>query len=525
MDYKLCILAAGIGSRMMPITKNINKALLPINFKAAISHLIDKFPEDKEIVIAVNYEKSKIKEYLDCVYPERNIKFVYVDKIEGIGSGPGYSLICCKKYLQTPFVLTAVDTLVQEKYPPPDTNWMGIQTTIDSQDYCSVALEENTSRIISILDKSPLNTNEVFIGLAGIKDFELFFSSLEKDKSEVKGEKQLSNGFKGLIENGLFQKNFDWTDIGKLKNYHEANERFSGAKNSFDFSKTDEYIYFEKDNVIKYFTDEKTIKNRFYRSILLKELTPKIEFLSNNFYAYKKIPGKVVYELKDPIITNILLHWLKENLWIKRSLNSSEQRLFEAGCYNFYYSKTYKRISTFFEKFKVKDISGKINGEDIPSAEDLINKIDFNWIIQGIPTNFHGDLQFDNILYVGNEKFKLLDWRQDFAGFTEYGDQYYDLAKLNGGLSVSYKKVKEGDFKYSFDKSDCIISINDDIFLKDSKKIFNEFVINNKLDLKKIEILTGLIFLNMSPMHNFPFSHYVYNLGRLKLYKALLNKN
>ena len=68
MEYKLCILAAGVGKRMLPLTKNINKALLPVNFKTAITHIIDKFPKDKEIIIAVNYQKTKIKEYISCSF-------------------------------------------------------------------------------------------------------------------------------------------------------------------------------------------------------------------------------------------------------------------------------------------------------------------------------------------------------------------------------------------------------------------------------------------------------------------------
>ena len=78
MEYKLCILAAGMGERMMPLTKNINKGLLPINNKAAISHIIEKHSEKTEIIIAVNYEKEKLKEYLECCYPKRKIIFVAV---------------------------------------------------------------------------------------------------------------------------------------------------------------------------------------------------------------------------------------------------------------------------------------------------------------------------------------------------------------------------------------------------------------------------------------------------------------
>ena len=40
--------------------------------------------------------------------------------------------------------------------------------------------------------------------------------------------------------------------------------------------------------------------------------------------------------------------------------------------------------------------------------------------------------------------------------------------------------------------------------------------------MAKIEIMTSLIYLNMSPMHHGPFNHFIYNFGKPSLYKALL---
>ena len=98
MEYKVCILAAGTGSRMGKFTKVFNKALIPLKGKPAICHIINKFSIDTSIVIAVGYKKDTIIEYLTYNYPERNLKFISVDKWSGEGSGPGYSLLCCKDY-------------------------------------------------------------------------------------------------------------------------------------------------------------------------------------------------------------------------------------------------------------------------------------------------------------------------------------------------------------------------------------------------------------------------------------------
>ena len=50
-----------------------------------------------------------------------------------------------------------------------------------------------------------------------------------------------------------------------------------------------------------------------------------------------------------------------------------------------------------------------------------------------------------NILINKNsdQPFTLLDWRQDFGGNMEYGDIYYDLAKLNHGFIISHKIIDE----------------------------------------------------------------------------------
>ena len=44
----------------------------------------------------------------------KKIKFITIDKYSGKGTGPGYSLLQCKKYLQCPFVFVPIDTFIDE---------------------------------------------------------------------------------------------------------------------------------------------------------------------------------------------------------------------------------------------------------------------------------------------------------------------------------------------------------------------------------------------------------------------------
>ena len=142
-NYKVCILAAGVGNRMGALSEHINKAILPVNFKAVISHIIEKFPENIEIVIAVGHKKETIKDYIAVAHPERRITYVEVDKFMGPGTGPGLSLLQCKEHLQCPFIFSAADTLVLEEIPSPEENWFGIAPVKKTEDYCTVKIKNN----------------------------------------------------------------------------------------------------------------------------------------------------------------------------------------------------------------------------------------------------------------------------------------------------------------------------------------------------------------------------------------------
>ncbi|MBI2102537.1 NTP transferase domain-containing protein [Candidatus Woesearchaeota archaeon] len=212
MDYKVCILAAGMGTRMKHFTRTFNKAIIPIQGKPSICHIIEKFPEQIEIVIAVGYKKETIIDYLNVQYQHRKFIFVDIDHFEGEGSGPGYSLLQCKEYLQCPFVFFSVDTLVKEDIHPPEQNWFGVAKVSDTSRFCSAKVEN--SIVVRIDDKIKCDNEYAFIGLAGIKDYEPFWTSLSLDNSLIKGEKQVSNGFQSLLKKTLLAKNFTWFDTG-----------------------------------------------------------------------------------------------------------------------------------------------------------------------------------------------------------------------------------------------------------------------------------------------------------------------
>ncbi|KKW39011.1 MAG: hypothetical protein UY85_C0017G0013 [Candidatus Peribacteria bacterium GW2011_GWB1_54_5] len=524
MNYKVCILAAGAGTRMGELTSHINKAVLPINFKAVISHIIEKFSDNIEIVIAVGHKKETVVDYLSLAYPERKITFVEIDKFIGPGTGPGYSLLQCRQRLQCPFIFFATDTIVLEDIPEPKNNWFGIAPVKETENYCTVKIKNN---LIYQLDDKVRNDNKfAFIGLAGIHDYEDFFDSLEKNKETANSEIQVSNGFKKLIENKLVPIGFTWFDTGTLENYIETNRNFSG-ENKFDFSKSNEFLYFVNNRVVKFFADRSITDKRYKRSKeMLKGLTPTLEAKRGNFYSYKKIDGQTLYNVLNEKLVEEFLEWVKIHLWKKLKLTGAQKKNFEKVCFRFYKEKTHERVESFFKKKGKRELAEIVNGVQVPPVRELLKTVDWGYLAKGEPVNFHGDLQFDNVLVRtkpkrAKEKFILLDWRHDFGGLTDMGDLYYDLAKLYGGMTLSYPLIKEGMFHFSANNNEAFYHFFVRSDLLEARERYEKFILENGFDLKKIKILTAIIFLNMAPLHNEPFSDTLYHMGQKMLHKSL----
>ena len=233
---KFCILAAGRGTRNNHIV-GLHKALLPLENKPVISHIIDKLDKSVEIVIAVGYKSEQIKTYMSLVHSDKKITYIDVDNFDDIGSGPGYSLLCCKQELQEPFVFTSVDTLVGNDIDLMNIgkNWLGV-SLVDSEDslnYCLV----NGSKYLDNLYYGV--GDKAYIGMAGIYEYDKFWQSLEEHKI-VKDEYQVIHGFDGLEQIKLID--FTWYDTGNDKSYEEVRKNFP---NEIVANKSDEVLFMD----------------------------------------------------------------------------------------------------------------------------------------------------------------------------------------------------------------------------------------------------------------------------------------
>ena len=220
MNYKVCILAAGKGTRNKYAV--VNKALLPLGNGTALSYIIDKFPE-QEIVLAVGYYAEQVKDYAERW--GNRVTCVYAD-YEGFGRGPGYALLCCQDELQCPFIFIACDTIVLEEIPEPQMNWMGINHVMERQSYLTVS--EKMGLVMEVYDKGDERaTHKASIGLVGVRNYKEFWEGMEKCDYLINGELQDSPGLRALMPYGLHTKRFTWFDTGTTEGYEKTLRYFN----------------------------------------------------------------------------------------------------------------------------------------------------------------------------------------------------------------------------------------------------------------------------------------------------------
>ena len=515
----VCILTAGLGSRMAPLDSIINKALLPVNERAVITHIIEKFPKDSRFIIAVGHFKQQVKDYLDIVHADLEISYVEVDKYMGPNTGPGYSLLCCEDYLKCPFYFVSCDTMWDKQIDSSlNHNWVAVADAEykEADKYCNIKVING--KVEGVVDKQRPNKSEyecysAFTGLAFIKDWDIFWSGI-KDPTLIEGERQVSLGLDKLIKSKKVKPYYiNWIDVGTYESY----KKIIGENGDFDFSKENEFLYILDGKVIKFFSDQDIVKNRVNRAKKNQNVFPEIKFDRGQFYGYEFIEGKTLYERNNRDIFRRFLEWSKDNLWMEpKELIGN----FEKSCHDFYYSKTNLRVEMYYEKYNLRDGPQRVNGKQIPTTSELLEKIDWSDLCDGCPVQFHGDLQFDNILY-DNEKdvFKLIDWRQDFGNGSQCGDIYYDLAKLYGGILVNYDLMKKNYFTYSEHNGSIWIEYLQRSTMNDYIDELSIFVEENQYDMAKVKMLAALIHLNMAPLHMAPFDNLLYALGRLELHE------
>ena len=108
----------------------------------------------------------------------------------------------------------------------------------------------------------------------------------------------------------------------------------------------------------------------------------------------------------------------------------------------------------------------------------------------------------------------MLDWRQDFGGHIEFGDIYYDFAKMYKSIILNDDFIKLNLFSYSESENEITFDFAQRFSTKSYLRIFDEYITSKGFDLPKVKLLVGIAYLNMAPLHHHPFDKMLFSLSR-----------
>jgi HAD superfamily hydrolase (TIGR01450 family) len=139
---KAIILAAGVGSRLSPITDQKPKTLVKVNNKAMIDYIVDAliFADIKTIVVCVGYRGHQLKQHLTDKYSQL-VELVFVDNQIYDSTNNMYSLYLAKAHLQGDVLLMNADLVIDKEIISELVRIEGSAVAVDKGNYLEEAMK------------------------------------------------------------------------------------------------------------------------------------------------------------------------------------------------------------------------------------------------------------------------------------------------------------------------------------------------------------------------------------------------
>ena len=526
MIKTIVIPAAGLGTRLSEFTKNYSKAMCTLGEKPVISQIIDKFTDQDEIIILLGYKGDLLRQVVKACHPNKNITFVEVDYYDGPGSGLGYSMYCAYNLLQKPFIFWSCDTVL----PSFDVNsvnysgnWAIAADSPESyfNEYRHFRLNKD-DKVIDILPKDVRSQRDImsYTGVSFIKDYIAFWDAYNKNADAFIKDGE-TFGLRHLNHIRAYTV-YDWIDMGKKVQFEHYKKAYNEKMDATILEKPDEAIWFVNGNVIKFHINTKFIADRVtrFKTMLCDKqrqngiVLPELIAYTANTYTYKMAPGIIASRV---INTNMLQDILESYLDVEPVELSDEEKfdIFK----DFYLNKTLQRINKYCTDYTDIDNDCYINGIKCAPASNLVSQINWEGLSKkGVFTNnYHGDFHLENIL-VNDDQYIMLDFRQNF-GKTMVGDVYYDIAKMWHSFIVNHEMVKKDLFMVENEDANHVkIDIHRTFVDTECERALVEWLDKSDVFNKdQADLMTAIIFLNIAACHIYPYSKFLFNLGKLMI--------
>lgn len=525
--------AAGRGSRMLSLTDNCPKAMLPLKNKPIIGWHLDKLIEEgiKDVCLIVGYKKEKLINYVNKFYSDK-LNVIYAEQKELLGLAHaiklGLDTINNKYSYNYELLIILGDTIIQDSFEEmilQENSVIGYNIVDDYKRWCLIKTNEN-DEIIEFVDKpnEDPGTRKAIIGIYYFKDANLLNNCIKtiiKEDIKIKNEYQLSSAMEKYKEHAKLQAcKFDkWFDCGEVETFNKTRQNITRHFNSIEVT--------NDKTIIKKSTNQKKIQQEinWYLNIpnKLRVYVPQLidySMTNNNvFYEleyvnFTPMQELFLYNLPDlpewnkflgltfDMIERFNIHSVGTRFNMSEHISEilidkTKQRFNQLVCENNYFESlsNYRYI--------------EINGKDYKNINLIWNDIE-KYVQNNVIENstkywqvIHGDLFFGNMLYdINSSTLKIIDPRGNFGIDGVYGDIRYDLAKLNHSILGKYDFIVNGLYALNI-LSDCQFDymIYSSDRHNDVLNLLKKYIENRGYDYKQILVITGLLFLSMIPLH------------------------
>lgn len=446
----------------------------------------------------------------------------------------GYTVYCGLEDVSCPVVINFADTIVEDHslFEYADAFYYAKDCISEKWTF----FEEQNGCITNICDKRVLDFEKyakLFVGVFKLQNPKCFQNCLKQ--AFVAKNSEVSTFYLALQKYSERYpmtpiKTDQWLDIGHAANYSISNVDVKAREfNHIAIDKNKGILKKTSDNKEKFIGE---IKWYLKLPVEIEYVRPRIfaysvsyenPFVEMEYYAYHTVHELFLY---GDLTKNQWRRLFEKIRFVcqdfqRYSVTGSE---IQGALRDMYLTKTIKRMEMLREKeafnhFFVDDIM--INGKIYHSLDSIKNilKVEIPKRLMGLDRFYiiHGDLCFTNILIDSDLSFvKFIDPRGKFGKFDIYGDGRYELAKMLHSVDGKYDFIIKDLFDLSYDTQCGQIQYK----ILDRSRKFNVCelfleVFESEIGshLKEIELIEGLLFLSMIPLHGENLQHQMVMLG------------
>ncbi|MCE7736822.1 MAG: NTP transferase domain-containing protein [Candidatus Heimdallarchaeota archaeon] len=241
---KAIVLAAGKGTRLLPITTYRPKHLLEIAGKSILKRLIDSLLEHElidDIVIVIHYYSDIITNKINTWYSTKDLSRIsFVTQKETLGTGDAVATAIKERNIQEDFLVVygdliignSINKMLEDYSKNPNQGYiLGAKVKIPEK-YGVLIIEEN--KFVSIIEK-PKNAPHNALINAGVYIFPKNAVQLIVNLSpSARNEIELTDLIHFLVKAGnniqVIESNGNWFDIGYPWEILNANEKLLGEE-------------------------------------------------------------------------------------------------------------------------------------------------------------------------------------------------------------------------------------------------------------------------------------------------------